>query len=159
MLSEFHVFLFVNIEKSPSEVNAIRDCQIVRRLLQECVRMLSTVISATTPFSVRDILSADQEIDSMDCYQNHPQTDIQINNQMQPDYYGYNVIPENAWDMDKLKEQSVGSYQGYGEMNHVHQLSQVVPPYQESPVIEDGECYLKSLISALYRLFFMKTRL
>lgn len=103
--------------------------------------MLSNVISATTPFSVRDILSADQEIDSMDCYQSHPHTDIQsqINNPMQSDYYGYNVMPENSWDMEKLKEQSVGGYQGYGEMNHVHQLSQVVPPYQESPVIEDGE--------------------
>ncbi|XP_001600859.1 homeobox protein Nkx-2.5-like [Nasonia vitripennis] len=106
--------------------------------------MLSTVISASTPFSVRDILSADQEIDSMDCYQNHSQTDIQINNHMQPDYYGYNVMPENGWDMDKLKEQSVGSYQGYGEMNHVHQLSQVVPPYQESPVIEDGNLVTSS---------------
>jgi hypothetical protein len=102
--------------------------------------MLSTIISAT-PFSVRDILSAEQEIPSMDCYQAHQQTDIQtqINNQIQADYYGYNMMPENTWDMDKLKEQSVNNYQGYGEMSHVHQLSQVGPPYQENTVVEDGK--------------------
>ncbi|XP_011501653.1 PREDICTED: homeobox protein Nkx-2.5 [Ceratosolen solmsi marchali] len=107
--------------------------------------MLSTIISAT-PFSVRDILSAEQEIPGMDCYQTHQHTDIQteINNQMQPDYYGYNVIQESTWDLDKLKEQSVNNYQGYGEMNHVHQLSQVVPPYQENSVVEDGNVVTSS---------------
>lgn len=64
---------------------------------------------------------------------------------MQPaaEYYGYG---ESAgWDMHqgKMKQepQQDAGYQhtGYGELSHVHQLSQVVPPYQESPVVEDGE--------------------
>ena len=108
--------------------------------------MLSTVISASsTPFSVRDILSAAEQSGSMDhCYQSQ---DMQIGNhlqQQQTDYYGYaGMMTDNGWDMEKLKEQaqqSVNAYQqGYGELNPVHQLSQVVPPYQDSQQVEDGE--------------------
>ena len=72
---------------------------------------------------------------------------MQIGNhlqQQQTDYYGYaGMMTDNGWDMEKLKEQaqqSVNAYQqGYGELNPVHQLSQVVPPYQDSQQVEDGE--------------------
>ncbi|XP_014213404.1 homeobox protein Nkx-2.3-like [Copidosoma floridanum] len=125
--------------------------------------MLLANAASATPFGVRDILSAEQQIE-MDCYHHHqhehqhhhhqttlpmlPSTNEQIPH---ADYYGYGMIPENSWDLqDKLKEQSgagVGCYQGYGPMSHVQQLSQVAPPYQEnnpSAVVEDGNLVTSS---------------
>ena len=77
-------------------------------------------------------------MNTMDCYpqqQSEPQSQAHSVHQ---DYYSYNMIADGNWNIDKFKEQPVSSYQGYPEMNHVHQLSQVVPPYHESPVVEDG---------------------
>lgn len=98
--------------------------------------MLSSSIS--TPFSVRDILSEDQQLGVMDCYAHHQNQAQQQH--VHQDYYPYNVVPENNWEMDKFKEQSMPGYQHYSDLNHVHQLSQVVPPYQETSITEDGEC-------------------
>lgn len=101
---------------------------------KECSRMLSSSIS--TPFSVRDILNEDQQL-VMDCYSHHQnQTQQQHVHQ---DYYPYSAVPENNWEIDKFKEQSISSYQHYPDLNHVHQLSQVVPPYQETSITEDGK--------------------
>jgi hypothetical protein len=98
--------------------------------------MLSSSVS--TPFSVRDILSEDQQqLGVMDCYAHH-QNQIQQQHVHQ-DYYSYNVAPENSWEMEKFKEQPMSSYQHYSDLNHVHQLSQVVPPYQETSITEDGK--------------------
>jgi len=98
--------------------------------------MLSSSVS--TPFSVRDILSEDQQqLGVMDCYAHH-QNQIQQQHVHQ-DYYSYNVVPENGWEMEKFKEQPMPSYQHYSDLNHVHQLSQVVPPYQETSITEDGK--------------------
>jgi len=94
--------------------------------------------SVSTPFSVRDILSEDQQqLGIMDCYAHH-QNQIQQQHVHQ-DYYSYNVVPENTWEMEKFKEQPMPSYQHYSDLNHVHQLSQVVPPYQETSITEDGK--------------------
>ena len=101
--------------------------------------MLSNPITAT-PFSVRDILHADQ-VSSMDCYQTHqaPQQQTilppQMCNQIQQDYYGYNnIVPENSWDVDRYE----GKSQSYDEIDQVQQIGQIVSPYHESPVTEDG---------------------
>lgn len=100
--------------------------------------MLSSSIS--TPFSVRDILNEEQQLSAMDCYAHHQnQTQQQHVHQ---DYYSYNIVPENNWEMDKFKEQSMPNYQHYSDLNHVHQLSQVVPPYQETSITEDGNYYI-----------------
>lgn len=99
--------------------------------------MLSSSIS--TPFSVRDILSEEQQLGAMDCYAHHQN---QTQQHVHQDYYSYNVVPENNWEMDKFKEQSMPSYQHYSDLNHVHQLSQVVPPYQETSITEDGKYHL-----------------
>ncbi|KAJ8683595.1 hypothetical protein QAD02_019387 [Eretmocerus hayati] len=107
--------------------------------------MLPTVTSGT-PFSVRDILSADQEIDNMDCYQTHQHTNIQtqMNGQIHQSCYGYNMIQDNDWRVDKIKEENMSSYPNYNDVNHVHQLSQVVPAFQETPVVEDGNLVTSS---------------
>ena len=100
--------------------------------------MVPTSISGT-PFSVRDILNGDQQINTMECYPHHQESESQSHtHQVHQDYYSYNMIGEGNWNVEKYKEQAVSSYQSYSEMNHVHQLSQVVPPYHESPVVEDG---------------------
>ncbi|KAM0736282.1 Homeobox protein Nkx-2.6 [Formica fusca] len=101
--------------------------------------MLSSSIS--TPFSVRDILSEEQQLGAMDCYAHHQN---QTQQHVHQDYYSYNVVPENNWEMDKFKEQSMPSYQHYSDLNHVHQLSQVVPPYQETSITEDGNIVTSS---------------
>ncbi|XP_014476957.1 PREDICTED: homeobox protein Nkx-2.5-like [Dinoponera quadriceps] len=100
--------------------------------------MLSSSIS--TPFSVRDILNEDQQLGVMDCYPHH-QNQAQ---QQHQDYFPYNVMPENNWEIDKFKDQSMPSYQHYSDLNHVHQLSQVVPPYQETSLTEDGNIVTSS---------------
>lgn len=105
--------------------------------------MLSSSIS--TPFSVRDILSEEQQLGVMDCYAHH-QNQAQHVHQ---DYYSYNIVPENNWEMDKFKDQSMPNYQHYSDLNHVHQLSQVVPPYQETSIIEDGKYYFLYFIKIL----------
>lgn len=101
--------------------------------------MLSSSVS--TPFSVRDILSEDQQLGVMDCYAHHQN---QAQQHVHQEYYSYNVVPENNWEMDKFKDQSMSSYQHYSDLNHVHQLSQVVPPYQETSITEDGKYYFTS---------------
>ncbi|EFN71991.1 Homeobox protein Nkx-2.6 [Camponotus floridanus] len=101
--------------------------------------MLSSSIS--TPFSVRDILNEEQQLGAMDCYAHQNQTQQQHVHQ---DYYSYNIVPENNWEMDKFKEQSMPNYQHYSDLNHVHQLSQVVPPYQETSITEDGNIVTSS---------------
>ncbi|KAL0120839.1 hypothetical protein PUN28_008487 [Cardiocondyla obscurior] len=102
--------------------------------------MLSSSVS--TPFSVRDILSEDQQLGVMDCYTHHQNQAQQQH--VHQDYYSYNVVPENNWEMDKFKEQPMSSYQHYSDLNHVHQLSQVVPPYQETSITEDGNIVTSS---------------
>ena len=102
--------------------------------------MLSTV-SAATPFSVRDILSADQEANSMHCYQSQTNLQNHIGTQMHNDFYnvyGCSVQDNHSWDVDKVKEEIINDYNGYGDINPVQQLSQIVPPYQENSVVEDG---------------------
>ncbi|XP_011636696.1 homeobox protein Nkx-2.5-like [Pogonomyrmex barbatus] len=101
--------------------------------------MLSSSVS--TPFSVRDILSEDQQLGVMDCYTHHQN---QAQQHVHQDYYSYNVVPENNWEMDKFKDQPMPSYQHYPDLNHVHQLSQVVPPYQETSITEDGNIVTSS---------------
>ncbi|XP_015585568.1 homeobox protein Nkx-2.5-like [Cephus cinctus] len=105
--------------------------------------MLSSSISAT-PFSVRDILNEDQQICSMDCYPHQQPQAQQQQQHVSQDYYAYNIIPESNWEVEKYKEQPVPGYQNYTEMSHVHQLSQVVPPYQETSVAEDGNVVTSS---------------
>lgn len=103
--------------------------------------MLSSSTSGT-PFSVRDILSEDQQFCAMDCYPQQQQQP-QPQQHVPQEYYAYNIIPENNWDVEKYKEQqgAISGYQNYhSEMNHVHQLSQVMPPYQENTIVEDGKC-------------------
>ncbi|XP_015190575.1 PREDICTED: homeobox protein Nkx-2.5-like [Polistes dominula] len=102
--------------------------------------MLSSSISAT-PFSVRDILNEDQQFAVMECYTHQQQ---QQQSHLPQDYYAYNAVPDNNWDAEKFKEQGVHGYSHYSELNHVHQLSQVVPPYQEAPVTEDGNIVTSS---------------
>ncbi|XP_051155415.1 homeobox protein Nkx-2.5-like [Leptopilina boulardi] len=104
--------------------------------------MLPTSVSGT-PFSVRDILNGDQQLNTMECYTPHQQSETQTHSVHQ-DYYSYNMIPDGNWNVNKYKEQTVTSYQSYQEMNHVHQLSQVVPPYHESPVVEEGNVVTSS---------------
>ncbi|XP_011877976.1 PREDICTED: homeobox protein Nkx-2.5-like [Vollenhovia emeryi] len=103
--------------------------------------MLSSSVS--TPFSVRDILSEDQQLGVMDCYAHHQnQTQQQHVHQ---EYYSYsNVVLDSNWEMDKFKDQPMSSYQHYSDLNHVHQLSQVVPPYQETSITEDGNIVTSS---------------
>lgn len=98
--------------------------------------MLSSAVS--TPFSVRDILSEEQQLGVMDCYSHHHQNQPQQQH-MHQDYYSYNAASENNWETEKFKEQSMSNYQHYTDLNHVYQLSQVVPPYQETSVTEEGE--------------------
>lgn len=100
--------------------------------------MLSSSVS--TPFSVRDILNEDQQLGVMDCYAHH-QNQAQQQQHVHQEYYSYNIVPENNWEMDKFKDQPMPSYQHYSDLNHVHQLSQVVPPYQETSITEDGKYY------------------
>ncbi|XP_003703876.1 homeobox protein Nkx-2.5 [Megachile rotundata] len=103
--------------------------------------MLSSSISGT-PFSVRDILSEDQQLGAMDCYP-LPHHQHQIQQQHVPqDYYGYNVMQENNWDVEKFKEQSMPTYPHYPDLSHVQ--SQIVLPYQESSVTEDGNVVTSS---------------
>lgn len=111
--------------------------------------MLSSSIS--TPFSVRDILSEEQQLGAMDCYAHHQN---QTQQHVHQDYYSYNVVPENNWEMDKFKEQSMPSYQHYSDLNHVHQLSQVVPPYQETSITEDGKYYLMNILFKSNHFFY-----
>jgi len=93
----------------------------------------------STPFSVRDILNEDQQLGVMDCYAHHQN---QAQQHVHQEYYSYNVISENNWEIDKFpKDQPMPSYQHYSDLNHVHQLSQVVPPYQETSITEDGKYY------------------
>ncbi|XP_043462214.1 homeobox protein Nkx-2.3-like [Leptopilina heterotoma] len=106
--------------------------------------MLPTSVSGT-PFSVRDILNGDQQLNTMECYPPHQQSETQTHcSSGNQDYYSYNMIPDGNWNVNKYKEQTVTSYQNYQEMNHVHQLSQVVPPYHESPVVEEGNVVTSS---------------
>ncbi|RLU25244.1 hypothetical protein DMN91_003337 [Ooceraea biroi] len=102
--------------------------------------MLSSSVS--TPFSVRDILSEDQQQLGVMDYAHH-QNQIQQQHVHQ-DYYSYNVVPENSWEMEKFKEQPMPSYQHYSDLSHVHQLSQVIPPYQETSITEDGNIVTSS---------------
>ncbi|KAK9300930.1 hypothetical protein QLX08_006527 [Tetragonisca angustula] len=106
--------------------------------------MLSSSVSGT-PFSVRDILSEDQQLGIMDCYP--PVHQHQFQQQHVPqEYYGYNVVPDNNWDAEKFKEQSMmPTYAHYPDMTHVHhQLNQIAPPYQDPPVTEDGNVVTSS---------------
>lgn len=121
---------------------------VSRSKIEKCFRMLSSSVS--TPFSVRDILSEDQQLGVMDCYTHHQnQTQQHVQHQ---EYYSYNnVVPENSWEIDKFKDQPVPNYQHYSDLNHVHQLSQVVPPYQETSITEDGKYY-----SRYYVLYFIR---
>ncbi|KAK2576837.1 hypothetical protein KPH14_005470 [Odynerus spinipes] len=108
--------------------------------------MLSSSISAT-PFSVRDILNEDQQFAVMECYPHHHHQQQQPQPQQQhipQDYYAYNIAPDNNWDTEKFKEQAMPGYSHYSDLNHVHQLSHVVPPYQEAPVTEDGNIVTSS---------------
>lgn len=99
--------------------------------------MLSSSVSGT-PFSVRDILSEDQQLGIMDCYPSvHHQHQLQQQHVPQ-EYYGYNIVPENNWDVEKFKEQSMPAYPHFPDLGHVHQLNQIAPPYQDPPVTEDG---------------------
>ncbi|XP_066600375.1 homeobox protein Nkx-2.5-like [Prorops nasuta] len=120
--------------------------------------MLSTAI--TTPFSVRDILNENHQLNEMDCFpvphhlhhhhhhHHHQQQENQQQQQQQQqithDYYPSYVTAENNWMTEKFKEQNLPSYQNYTEMSHVHQLSQVLPPYQEAAIIEDGNVVTSS---------------
>ncbi|XP_033328651.1 homeobox protein Nkx-2.3 [Megalopta genalis] len=104
--------------------------------------MLSSAISGT-PFSVRDILSDDQQLGAMDCYPAaHHQHQLQQQHVSQ-DFYNY-VVPENQWEFEKFKEQSMPAYPHYPDLNHVHQLNQIAPTYQEPPVTEDGNVVTSS---------------
>ncbi|XP_078048912.1 homeobox protein Nkx-2.3 [Augochlora pura] len=104
--------------------------------------MLSSAISGT-PFSVRDILSDDQQLGAMDCYSAaHHQHQLQQQHVPQ-DFYNY-VAPENQWEFEKFKEQSMPAYPHYPDLNHVHQLNQIAPTYQEPPVTEDGNVVTSS---------------
>ncbi|XP_015520755.1 homeobox protein Nkx-2.5 [Neodiprion pinetum] len=108
--------------------------------------MLSSFTSAT-PFSVRDILNEDQQFCAMDCYSQQQQQQPQPQQHLPQDYYTYNIVPDNNWEVEKYKEQQgvISGYQNYHpEMNHVHQLSQVMPPYQETSVAEDGNVVTSS---------------
>ncbi|XP_017759173.1 PREDICTED: homeobox protein Nkx-2.5-like [Eufriesea mexicana] len=105
--------------------------------------MLSSSVSGT-PFSVRDILSEDQQLGIMDCYPSvHHQHQLQQQHVPQ-EYYGYNIVPENNWDVEKFKEQSMPAYPHYPDLGHVHQLNQIAPPYQDPPVTEDGNVVTSS---------------
>ena len=106
---------------------------------EKCVRMLS---SSGTPFSVRDILSEDQQLGIMDCYPSVHHHQHQLQQQHVPqEYYGYNtIVQENNWEnVEKFKEQgSMPAYPHYPDLGHVHQLNSIAPPYQDPPVTEDG---------------------
>ncbi|CAL7946313.1 unnamed protein product [Xylocopa violacea] len=105
--------------------------------------MLSSSVSGT-PFSVRDILSEDQQLGIMDCYASvHHQHQFQQQHVPQ-EYYGYNIVADNNWDVDKFKEQSMPAYSHYPDLGHVHQMNQITPPYQQSPVTEDGNVVTSS---------------
>lgn len=101
--------------------------------------MLSSSVSSATPFSVRDILNENQQLGVMDCYGSHQQSPQGWH--VPTDYYAYNVIPDNNWDVEKYKEQTMTGYQNYSELSHSHQMSQVVPSYEENPVVEEGMLY------------------
>ncbi|XP_076658049.1 uncharacterized protein LOC143362093 [Halictus rubicundus] len=103
--------------------------------------MLSSSTSGT-PFSVRDILSEDQQLGTMDYASVHHQHQIQQQHVPQ-DYYNY-VVPDNQWEFEKYKEQSMQTYSHYPDLSHVHQLNQVAPTYQEPPVTEDGNVVTSS---------------
>ncbi|XP_043256989.1 homeobox protein Nkx-2.5-like [Colletes gigas] len=104
--------------------------------------MLASSISGT-PFSVRDILSEDQQLSIMDCYPNaHHQHQIQQQHVAQ-EYYNY-IVPESQWEFEKFKEQTMQSYPHYPELSHAHQLNQIPPQYQEPPIIEDGNVVTSS---------------
>lgn len=141
--------------KTNSTKRILRAKRVIRSKYRECFRMLSSSIS--TPFSVRDILSEDQQLGvSMDCYQHHQN---QTQQHVHQDYYPYNVVPENNWEMDKFKEHPIPGYQHYSDLNHVHQLSQVVPPYQETSITEDGTYYiLFQFFSSCYFMFPIKVK-
>ncbi|KAL7301874.1 hypothetical protein TKK_0005478 [Trichogramma kaykai] len=100
--------------------------------------MLSPVISAAaTPFGVRDILSADQEMGDMSCYQAPSDAQSHMSAPMSTDYYGYPNTLDNSWETDKPKNPILHQFPTYGSMNHVQELSQVAPPYQESSASEE----------------------
>ncbi|XP_016921287.1 homeobox protein Nkx-2.5-like [Apis cerana] len=102
--------------------------------------------SSGTPFSVRDILSEDQQLGIMDCYPSvHHQHQLQQQHVPQ-EYYGYNtIVQENNWDVEKFKEQgSMPAYAHYPDLSHVHQLNSIAPPYQDPPVTEDGNVVTSS---------------
>ncbi|XP_068974803.1 homeobox protein Nkx-2.5-like [Bombus flavifrons] len=105
--------------------------------------MLPSSVSGT-PFSVRDILSEDQQLGIMDCYPSvHHQHQLQQQHVPQ-EYYGYNIVPDNNWDVEKFKEQSMPTYPHYPDLGHVHQLNQIAAPYQDPPVTEDGNVVTSS---------------
>ncbi|XP_057337341.1 homeobox protein Nkx-2.5-like [Microplitis mediator] len=97
------------------------------------------------PFSVRDILN-DNHIDTMDSYNSHGQTSQNFN--LSQDYYGYNTTPETHWDIDKYKEQLQSTQQvnnqNYSDLNNIQPLGHIVTPYQETPVVEDGNIVTSS---------------
>ncbi|KZC10971.1 PREDICTED: homeobox protein Nkx-2.5-like [Dufourea novaeangliae] len=101
--------------------------------------MLSSSISGT-PFSVRDILSEDQQLGTMDCYPvAHHQHQIQQQHATQ-DYYNY-IVPDNQWEFEK----SMPTYPHYPDFSsHVHQLNQIAPTYQEPTISEDGNVVTSS---------------
>ncbi|XP_076178120.1 homeobox protein Nkx-2.5 [Ptiloglossa arizonensis] len=104
--------------------------------------MLASSISGT-PFSVRDILSEDQQLGIMDCYPvAHHQHQIQQQHATQ-EYYNY-IVPENQWEFEKFKDQTMPSYPHYSELGHAHQPNQIGGQYQEAPVMEDGNVVTSS---------------
>lgn len=100
------------------------------------------MLASSISFSVRDILNENQQVATMDCYGNHQQVP-----HMTQDFYGYNTLQENHWDIDKFKEQQQQQtqmiYHGYQDLNHVNTLGHMAAQYQESAVVEDGKLQKK----------------
>ncbi|XP_011303442.1 homeobox protein Nkx-2.3 [Fopius arisanus] len=103
------------------------------------------MLPASISFSVRDILNESQTVDTMDCYGSHQQ--VSQNFHAPHDYYGYNAIQDNHWDIEKYKEQSQISqmaYQNYTDLHHIHHGANHSPPFDGNSVVEDGNIVTSS---------------
>ncbi|XP_034944194.1 homeobox protein Hmx-like [Chelonus insularis] len=102
------------------------------------------MLSSSISFSVRDILNENQ-ISAMDPYNSHSQSSHTFH--VHQDYYGYNSVTDNHWDIEKYKEQIQSNQmnsQNYADLNHVHHLGHVGTGYQENSIAEDGNVVTSS---------------
>ncbi|XP_015119748.1 homeobox protein Nkx-2.3 [Diachasma alloeum] len=103
------------------------------------------MLPSSISFSVRDILNESQTVDTMDCYGGHQQVPQTFH--VSHDYYGYNGVQDNHWDVEKYKEQSQISqmgYQNYPDLHQVHHGAHPSPPFEANSVMEEGNVVTSS---------------